>query len=237
MNSNFIVLAITIKLGLFPIFFWFPQVSEGLTWIGFTILSTWQKIIPLYILSSSRKIIFSIIIRASALIGCLRILNQTSLRKLFAYSSLTHMSWMMLSIINSNTGWFNYFLIYSLIIISIYLVLRKINISSLDNIKHIYSTTNFLSLLIIIISLGGLPPFLGFLPKWLIISNTSFDIYFLLFTLIIRSLVRIFVYLRITFPLLFNQILKTKKTININFNLPTIINTIILIPLVPIILF
>nr|YP_010321844.1 NADH dehydrogenase subunit 2 [Parasitus fimetorum]UKO33182.1 NADH dehydrogenase subunit 2 [Parasitus fimetorum] len=235
--SNFITLAMSMKLGLFPVYFWFPQVSEGLTWTSFTLLSTWQKVIPMYVMASSSHQILPIIIIFSALIGCLSMINQTSLRKLFAYSSLTHMSWMSLCMINANNGWMNYLIVYILIMISIYFIFKSMNSSTIDNIKFMYNKTQTLTLLITMMSLGGLPPFLGFFPKWMVISNTPMYNFFIMFILIISSLISIFIYLRILYPLLFTKFINTKKTSSFNSTLPITLNMIMLIPIMPLIFF
>uniref|UniRef100_UPI0030E4C53F NADH dehydrogenase subunit 2 n=1 Tax=Poecilochirus davydovae TaxID=3128885 RepID=UPI0030E4C53F len=235
--NNFIVLAMTMKLGLFPVYFWFPQVSEGLSWLSFTLLSTWQKIIPLYILSSSSKIMFSFIITFSSLIGWLGMLNQTSTRKLFAFSSLTHMSWMLLSMMNLTSGWGLYFSVYTGIMISIYLVFKPLNISILQDLKVLLNKFQMATMMVVMMSLGGLPPFVGFLPKWMIISNCSMTYYFLMFILIISSLVSIFVYLRLIYPLMFTNFLMNKKTCKYNYMTPILMNSTTLIPLMPFIFF
>nr|QHQ98560.1 NADH dehydrogenase subunit 2 [Parasitus wangdunqingi] len=237
LNSDLIMLAMTVKLGLFPVYFWFPQVSEGLSWFSFTLLSTWQKIIPLYIMAASSKMLMGVILASSAMIGCISMINQNSLRKIFAFSSLTHMSWMLLSMLNNNTSWFLYFIIYTMIMISIYLIMNKINASTIDSIKYMFNKNQNMALIISLMSLGGLPPFLGFLPKWMVISNTIDNMYFFMFILIISSLISIFIYLRLTYPLLFNKMMMMNKTSTFNNMNSSLINTLLLIPMVPMVMF
>jgi NADH-ubiquinone oxidoreductase chain 2 len=53
----------------------------------------------------------------------------------------------------------------------------------------------------LLISLGGLPPFLGFIPKWLVLTNLiSNNLFLLRIILVISSLITLFFYLRIIFP-------------------------------------
>nr|YP_010596835.1 NADH dehydrogenase subunit 2 [Cycetogamasus diviortus]WAK85121.1 NADH dehydrogenase subunit 2 [Cycetogamasus diviortus] len=234
--SMSVTLAMLTKLGMFPLYFWFPQVSEGLAWMSFTLLSTVQKIIPLYIVSMSSQMLFMGALIMSSTIGCLSMINQSSLRKLLAYSSLTHMSWMLLSMLNNNMIWVLYFVIYSSMMLSIFFIFNPMNMSSISNLKTLNTFSLASSLFISMMSLGGLPPFLGFLPKWAIISNSS-NSFFLLFILIISSLVSIFVYLRLTYPMMFNKFLPLKFSIGTNTLTPILVNTIFLIPLSPLIFF
>lgn len=234
---NIITFVISIKLGLFPIYFWFPQVSEGLRWKRFLILVTWQKIIPLYVISLNNIIILNFIIVISAIIGCIIIYFQTSLRKLIAFSSLTHMSWILLSIQNYNNNWIIYFVVYSIIIISIFILMDRYNVSTLEENKLLFNFNQFFILTVTILSLGGLPPLLGFLPKWIIISNTKETITFFIFVLIISSLISIFIYIYIIYPLILNKTKKTKWHLLIYNKIAFFLNTIILIPLSPLIFF
>jgi len=230
--------ALTTKLGLFPIYFWFPQVSEGLSWLSFLILSTWQKLIPLYIISIRRKIFINIVLIISAFIGCVGMLNQTSLRKLFAYSSITHISWILLNQLNNYFNWFLYFIIYSCIILTIsYSIINK-NLSSIHSLKILKTKINILAFFISLMSLGGLPPFLGFLPKWAIIIRTIKDTIFCLFILIISSLIRVFIYLRLIFPIIFNCAYYSPLTNSPSkFFISLFLNSFLLIPLIPFLFF
>ena len=51
-----------------------------------------------------------------------------------------------------------------------------------------------------LLSLGGLPPFLGFLPKWLVIQYTTINIQlFILIIIIIITLITLYFYLRVSY--------------------------------------
>lgn len=203
-NENIIINStIILKLGGAPFHFWFPRIIDGLTWINSLIILTWQKLAPLIVISYSifRKILI-IFILLSTIIGSIRGLNQTSLRKLLAFSSINHIGWLITAIFYASSLWIFYFIIYFIINISIILIFKIYN---LFNINQIYLFNNSFSiiklcLLINFISLGGLPPFLGFIPKWLVIENLikTRNIFILLFIVII-ALVTLFFYTRLTF--------------------------------------
>nr|QRV62536.1 NADH dehydrogenase subunit 2 [Hydroporus sp. IBE<ESP> AV45] len=198
MNST-----ILLKLGAAPFHFWFPEIIEGLNWINSLILMTWQKIAPMMILSYTMKInwfIYMIII-FSTFIGSIGGLNQTSLRKILAYSSINHIGWMLTSFIINEIIWIIYFLIYSFISLSIILMFNKFNIFMLNQLfmmmNNFYIIKYFM--LMNLLSLGGLPPFLGFLPKWIIIQNLSQNNFLLITFMIMMTLITLFFYMRISY--------------------------------------
>lgn len=113
-NNNFyellILSTLLLKNGAAPFHFWFPGVIEGLSWINGLILITWQKIAPLILISYNINYNFFLIsIILSIIIGALGGLNQTSLRKLIAFSSINHLGWILIAIINNELLWFTYF--------------------------------------------------------------------------------------------------------------------------------
>nr|QIV24835.1 NADH dehydrogenase subunit 2 [Sceleocantha sp. 4 MJ-2019] len=208
-NPNYLMLmimnsALLTKLGAAPFHAWFPEVMEGLSWMNCVIMLTWQKLAPMVLLMYNSKMImfFTSVILFSSMISSILGLNQISLRKIMTYSSINHIGWMLGSMMNSQSIWFIYFLIYSLITINIILVLKLHHIFYL---KQLFSSINLnknLKFFFILnfLSLGGLPPFLGFFPKWLTISNLVQNNFLVIsIILILFTLITLFFYLRITF--------------------------------------
>nr|UPX88610.1 NADH dehydrogenase subunit 2 [Pterostichus melanarius] len=195
--------SLLLKMGAAPFHFWFPEIIEGMNWMNSLILMTWQKIAPMMLLSYTIKfsnyIIFIIIL--STLIGSIGGLNQTSLRKIMAYSSINHLGWMLSSFLNSNIIWLIYFILYSFISLTLILILNTFKIFYLQQM-YMFMNNNPLikfSLLLNLLSLGGLPPFLGFLPKWLIIQYLSNNYMYLMFFMIMMTLITLFFYIRISY--------------------------------------
>ncbi|YP_009390184.1 NADH dehydrogenase subunit 2 (mitochondrion) [Hermetia illucens] len=202
--NNLITTALLIKSGTAPFHFWFPSVMDGLSWTNSLILMTWQKIAPLvlvtYIYSLNLMIFFII---SSALVGALGGLNQTSLRKLMAFSSINHLGWMLAAMADSNKLWLIYFIFYvflSTAIIFMFNLFKTFHLNQIYSLS-IQSTILKFCLFINLLSLGGLPPFLGFFPKWMIIQQLSTMNYmFMTFVLIMSSLITLFFYLRLCYP-------------------------------------
>nr|QRW36306.1 NADH dehydrogenase subunit 2 [Hydroporus brevis] len=195
--------AILLKLGAAPFHFWFPEIMDGLNWMNSLILLTWQKIAPMMILSYTMKMNYFIymIIILSTFIGSIGGLNQTSLRKILAYSSINHIGWMLSSFIMNEIIWTMYFLIYSVISFSIIFMFNKFNIFILNQLFSLMNNFYIIKyfMLMNLLSLGGLPPFLGFLPKWMIIQNLSINNFLLTTFMITMTLITLFFYLRISY--------------------------------------
>nr|ARH54000.1 NADH dehydrogenase subunit 2 [Stomis pumicatus] len=246
LNSNmFLIMMINssllLKMGAAPFHFWFPEIIEGMNWINSLILMTWQKIAPMMLLSYTIKYsnFIIIIIILSTLIGSIGGLNQTSLRKIMAYSSINHLGWMISSFLNSEMIWLIYFLLYSFISITL---ISMLNMFKIFYLKQMYSFMNKnilikFSLLLNLLSLGGLPPFLGFLPKWMIIQYLSNNYMYLLFFMIMMTLITLFFYMRIMYTSLilfhnemnFNNLMNMDMKMNLTLYLSFIsINGLIL---------
>nr|AIW64777.1 NADH dehydrogenase subunit 2 [Indopodisma kingdoni] len=199
--------SLLLKIGAAPFHFWFPEVMGTSTWINCLTLMTWQKIAPMMVLSYciQLKPFTFIIIISSIIIGALGGLNQTSLRQLLAYSSISHLGWMISSLMVSENVWELYFIIYSLLSVVVILLFKQMNLFFLN---QIYSSTNmkpeikfmmFLSLL----SLGGLPPFLGFLPKWIVMQSlVENNMTIMMMIMIMLTMITLYYYMRISFSAL-----------------------------------
>nr|ULR86974.1 NADH dehydrogenase subunit 2 [Macquartia sp. 3 HNL-2022a] len=195
--------SLIIKSGSAPFHFWFPNVMEGLSWTNALILMTWQKIAPLmlisYVMLNSLVFITTIL---STLIGALGGFNQTSLRKLMAYSSINHLGWMLMAMYNSNLLWMTYFIIYVFLSFSLIFLFNIMKISYINQLfmMFFYSKSLKYFLFCNLLSLGGLPPFLGFFPKWIVIQSlTMNNQLFLLTFMVLMALITLYFYIRLCY--------------------------------------
>lgn len=145
-------------------------------------------------------IIFSIVI--SVLIGSLGGLNQTSLRKLIAFSSINHLGWIIAAIQLRERIWLIYFFLYSLLTFNMIYFFNLLKISHLNQLFSVYFYSKIIKFFIFLnlLSLGGLPPFLGFFSKWIVIQYVSINNQlFLIIILTITTLITLYFYLRICY--------------------------------------
>nr|YP_009537844.1 NADH dehydrogenase subunit 2 [Limenitis glorifica]AYN60561.1 NADH dehydrogenase subunit 2 [Limenitis glorifica] len=205
--------SLLMKMGSIPFHFWFPNVMEGLSWFNCFILMTWQKITPMILLSYYFNLNFLYFIMIfNVLIGAVSSFNQTSLRKLMAFSSINNLGWMISSIIISENLWMIYFIFYSIFSFIMCFLFYIINTFFINQL--FFFNMNFLikiSIMINFLSLGGLPPFLGFFPKWIVINYLLNNNFFIIsFIFIMSSLILLFVYIRIIYSSLLFFSLKLK---------------------------
>nr|WCZ71279.1 NADH dehydrogenase subunit 2 [Hylobitelus xiaoi] len=192
------------KMGAAPLHFWFPEVMSGLNWEMAFIMMTWQKIAPMILLTYTNYIpmFLSIVIIISSMVSGIQGMNYICLRKILAYSSINHVSWMISALLNSTSIWFYYFIIYCMINFNIIIIFYQYNIFFMNQMNNLFSFNKSIKFFFMLnfLSLGGLPPFLGFFPKWLTINHMVMNnFYTLAILLIIFTLISLFIYLRITF--------------------------------------
>lgn len=212
-----IIISIIIKLGAAPFHSWYPQISEGINYSPFFILSSFQKIIPFHIISIFQNNLIILFIIISRIVGSLGGLNQISIKKILAFSSISHISWILSLIIINQNFWIAYLTFYSIILIKITNILNKNNLSLIIDLNSIKSSfSNKIYLFSFILSLGGLPPFLGFFIKWIAVILISKIFISILLALISSSLINLYFYIRCIFPLILN--------INICIKSPNLLN-------------
>nr|AFB19400.1 NADH dehydrogenase subunit 2 [Trochalopteron affine] len=198
--------AIAMKLGLVPFHFWFPEVLQGSPLTTGLLLSTIMKFPPIVLLymtspSLNQTLLTFMAILSTALGGWMG-LNQTQIRKILAFSSISHLGWMAIIIsCNPKLTLLNFYL-YALMTTTTFLTLDSIKALKLSTLMTTWTKTPALSamLFLTLLSLAGLPPLTGFLPKWLIIQElTKQDMITAAVTISMLSLLGLFFYLRLAY--------------------------------------
>ena len=196
-----ILAGLFIKIGAAPFHIWIPQVVEGITWATLFLLFTVQKINPFLILSSlpfNHNTVVTVAL-ISACVGRVLGLAQSQTRLLLVFSSINHVGWILVRMSLSLSLFAYYFTQYALLLLPLILVLKKFNILHLNQSLNLgLSRTNQLIVFITLLSLGGLPPFLGFLPKWMVLQGIiDSQLFFPGVILVFISLLTLFYYLRL----------------------------------------
>nr|AHK23223.1 NADH dehydrogenase subunit 2 [Asthenes fuliginosa] len=240
--------AISIKLGLVPFHFWFPEVLQGSSLTTGLLLATIMKFPPITLIlltsPSLNHTLLTIMAISSAALGGWAGLNQTQTRKVLAFSSISHLGWMTIIIIYNPKLTLITFYLYCLMNAAIFLTLKTTKILKLSSMMTAWTKIPSLSatLMLALLSLAGLPPLTGFLPKWLIIQELTKQEMTSTATIIaLLSLLGLFFYLRlaycatITLPPNSNNYMKqwqTNKPVN-TFTTTLITLTFTLLPLSP----
>nr|YP_010028687.1 NADH dehydrogenase subunit 2 [Stomaphis sinisalicis]QOS49074.1 NADH dehydrogenase subunit 2 [Stomaphis sinisalicis] len=227
MKMNFIlILPLLMKLSLMPFHLWLPSMIEGLNWMSCLILFTWQKINPLILISylnfNNNNILFIIsLILINSILG----MNQNSIRKILAFSSINNSTWMLIMILLNENLWMIYFLIYSILNFLIINIFKNYKINYINQLKFFNINFMFkLNIFMLTLSIMGLPPMLGFLMKWMLIKTLIYNnMYLILILLTSLTIMNLYFYLKMNYFLLFNfnlfnkWFLQNKKKNNFNF--------------------
>nr|QNH73670.1 NADH dehydrogenase subunit 2 [Platylophus galericulatus] len=205
-SSLILTSAISMKLGLVPFHFWFPEVLQGSPLTTGLLLSTAMKFPPITLLfmtsqSLNPTLLTTMAILSAALGGWVG-LNQTQTRKIMAFSSISHLGWMAIILIyNPKLTLLNFYL-YTLMTAAVFLTLNSMKVLKLSTLMTAWAKAPALSsiLLLTLLSLAGLPPLTGFLPKWLIIQElTKQDMTPAAMGVSLLSLLGLFFYLRLAY--------------------------------------
>nr|QOD97563.1 NADH dehydrogenase subunit 2 [Anhinga anhinga] len=204
--SLLLTTAIAMKLGLAPFHFWFPEVLQGSSLTTALLLSTMMKLPPITILfltshSLSPTLLITLSIISTALGGWMG-LNQTQTRKILAFSSISHLGWMTMIIMYNPKLTLLTFYLYSILTTTVFLSLNTTKTLKLSTMMTSWTKAPALNttLMMTLLSLAGLPPLTGFLPKWLIIQELAKqEMTPMAVTMAMLSLLSLFFYLRLTY--------------------------------------
>nr|AAM45815.1 NADH dehydrogenase subunit 2 [Phallichthys tico] len=207
LTSTLITLALAMKIGLAPLHSWMPEVMQGLNLLTGLILSTWQKLAPLcliYQIQPNSPNIFITLGLLSIIAGGWGGFNQVQLRKILAYSSIAHLGWMILILSFSPPLALIALFTYLMMTFSLFSSFMLINTTHISSLSTAWAKIPALtaSVPFILLSLGGLPPLTGFLPKWLILQElTKQDLAPIALLAALSSLFSLYFYLRLSYTM------------------------------------
>nr|QXT44466.1 NADH dehydrogenase subunit 2 [Apicotermitinae gen. L sp. CMRT172] len=210
-----------LKSGAAPLHWWFPGVMEGLSWENCALLMTVQKAAPLMLMSYLIEMsAFTLsIIMMSTIVGAIGGLNQTSMRKILTYSSINHTGWMLIALTTSESLWLMYFTIYSMLALTVVSAIKLSGVSFINQTMLTNKETTLIKFMMFtsLLSLAGLPPFLGFMPKWIVIQAMIMNnMAPLAVIVVVTSLITLYYYLKISYSSF--MILNTEPKWNTSFH-------------------
>nr|YP_010957486.1 NADH dehydrogenase subunit 2 [Gadomus longifilis]WMY90813.1 NADH dehydrogenase subunit 2 [Gadomus longifilis] len=206
-SACILVMALALKMGIAPVHFWLPEVLQGLDLITGLILSTWQKLAPFILMCQIMPVhpgLMTVLGVTSTLVGGWGGLNQTQLRKIMAYSSIGHFGWMILVMQFNQQLALITLVIYIVMTFSVFMIFKVNSALTINTLAISWAKSPVLTAVtpLVLLSLGGLPPLLGFLPKWLILQElVKQDLSFVASITALSSLLSLYFYLRISYAL------------------------------------
>lgn len=199
-SSIIIIRGILLKLGIAPFHVWIPIILRGISWPRILLLLTWQKTPGLFMLRWTaihlNTLLILIVIRINIVLGRIIGIKQTQIRPLLAYSSVAHIGWILASILISTTIILVYLTVYSVITLAIiaHIWSTEQNKSFSLNTHQGWIESINIPILLNILSLGGIPPILGFIPKLIVIIKSSYIRITITFIIVVLTCVSLYYY-------------------------------------------
>ncbi len=228
-SLTFILISIAFKFGAAPFHMWIPDVYQGSMTPTTLMLSTLPKIAIFVILLKLTNSIFielqlywsdMVLILAiiSILIGSVVAIVQTNIKRLLAYSTIANVGFILLGIYTGPDYGFNaalfYMLTYTLFTTAMFGLLCEIKyekrpveeITDLSGLNYKYPAIAAI-ILVIMLSMIGIPPFLGFYAKFYIIQSLILtnNVYIAVFA-VIMTVIGSFYYLRVIKVIYFDKL-------------------------------
>nr|YP_913693.1 NADH dehydrogenase subunit 2 [Hypentelium nigricans]BAF41767.1 NADH dehydrogenase subunit 2 [Hypentelium nigricans] len=202
------ITALALKIGLAPVHFWMPEVLQGLDLTTGLILSTWQKLAPFALIIQVAPTIDPMLLTflglGSTLVGGWGGLNQTQLRKILAYSSIAHMGWMIIILQYAPQLTLLALGTYILMTSAAFLTLKLSSATKINALTMAWTKNPIMvaTTALVLLSLGGLPPLTGFMPKWLILQELAKQDLPLTATIMaLAALLSLYFYLRLCYAM------------------------------------
>nr|AGM75599.1 NADH dehydrogenase subunit 2 [Moxostoma congestum] len=202
------ITALALKIGLAPVHFWMPEVLQGFDLTTGLILSTWQKLAPFALIVQVAPAIDPMLLTllglTSTLVGGWGGLNQTQLRKILAYSSIAHMGWMIIILQYAPQLTLLALGTYIFMTSAAFLALKLSSATKINALTMAWSKNPVMvaTTALVLLSLGGLPPLTGFMPKWLILQElTKQDLPLTATIMALAALLSLYFYLRLCYAM------------------------------------
>ena len=214
-----IIIGFAFKFSLIPFHVWTPDVYQGAPFSVVAFISIPIKISVVVaffniLLQGFRDYehfwnpILQVLAIATIILGSIIALTQNDLKRLLAFSSITHTGYMLIGIITYRQGGLDvilyYFLVYTVLNLGIFASLISLCNEEpsvlIENIKKIFSSQPAISTALIIFTLGlaGLPLTAGFTGKFFLFYRAFEGGYFwLLVCALVGSAISIYYYFRI----------------------------------------
>ena len=224
----FVMVGLAFKVSAVPFHMWTPDVYEGApnSITGFFAIVPKIAAVALiyrfclvpfenFYLEWSQIILFLSI--ASMFLGAIAAIAQSNIKRLLAYSSIGHIGYILIALVAANDDGIKaasiYMFSYMIMNVAIFAILLSlkvkneylINISDLKGLSKSNPIVS-LSISIIMLSMAGIPPFIGFFGKFYVfIAAIEQELYVLSVLGVLASVISAFYYLRIIKIMYFDE--------------------------------
>jgi NADH-quinone oxidoreductase subunit N len=216
----FVLVGLAFKISAVPFHMWAPDVYEGSPTSVTLFFAMVPKIaaltvfirflyVPFLNLIDQWQMILIFLSIASMVFGAVAAIGQTNLKRLVAYSSISHVGYALAGLatgsnegIQSSVIYITIYVIMNLGLFSCLLMMKRNNVyfEQIDDLSGLSKNHPLLSLslLIILFSLAGIPPLAGFFAKFYIFKSVlEQSMFFLAIVGLLSTVVAAFYYLRL----------------------------------------
>lgn len=218
LGAILVVFGMLFKIAAFPFHFWAPDVYQGSPALTTALMSTLAKVVAMATffklnavfapnMPENYEILLVVLIIATMFVGNIMALRQDNIKRMLAYSGISHAGFMMIALLNSeNSGaeLFYYATAYSLAGIAAFAVIISVCKNYEDEqIKHFKGLGKKNPLLAIILSMAllsmaGIPIFAGFFGKFFLFGSALEQGYlFIVIFGVINSIISIYYYFKV----------------------------------------
>ncbi len=224
----FVLVGIAFKLGAAPFHMWIPDVYEGaqtpVTMFVGTVpkLAAFAMLIRVLVdglhgLHGDWADMLVILAILSMAVGNIVAIAQANLKRMFAYSTIAHMGFLFLGVIPGTVEGFAasmfYVIVYSVMSLGAFamiIVLSRAGFEAdrLEDFKGLTHRSPWCAFLVMVLmlSMAGVPPFLGFWAKWAVLQEVIAAGYvWLAVVAVLLSVIGLFYYLRIVKLVYFDE--------------------------------
>ncbi|MEE8263063.1 MAG: NADH-quinone oxidoreductase subunit NuoN [Gammaproteobacteria bacterium] len=224
----FVIVGIAFKLGAVPFHMWIPDVYEGAPTSVTLFISTAPKLaafamaIRLLVdglggLIGSWQDMLIILAFLSMAAGNIIAIAQSNIKRMLAYSTIGHIGFLLLGILSGTVAGYAssmfYVIVYAVMTTAafgmvILLSRRGFESDRLDDFKGLAQQSPWYAfiMLIVMFSLAGMPPFVGFWAKWFVLKEViDAGIVWLAAFAVLFAVIGAFYYLRIVKLMYFDR--------------------------------
>ncbi len=229
-----VVIGVAFKLGAVPFHMWIPDVYEGASTPITLFIATAPKIAAFGMLM--RLLVdglgglqvqwgemLTLLAIASIAIGNVVAIAQTNIKRMLGYSTIAHVGFLFLGVISGTGNGYSaalfYVLVYALMALGGFAMVIAIEGQAVDSRIDAFTGLNqrspwfALMMLILMLSMAGVPPFVGFWAKWsVLLSIIEVDQIALAVVAVVFSVIGLFYYLRICHLMYFAPAAETEST-------------------------
>ena len=227
----FIIVGLAFKISAVPFHMWTPDVYQGAPTSITAFFAIVPKIAAIALIfrfclepfgdhyNEWGQIVFFLSV-ASMFLGAIAAINQSNIKRLLAYSSIGHVGYVLIALAAANNDGVKsaaiYMFIYMIMNIAVFTILLSLkksnqyieNISDLDGLSKSNPIIS-ISLAIIMLSMAGIPPFIGFFGKFYVfVAAIESGLYLLSILGVLASVVSAYYYLRIIKVMYFDDLNK-----------------------------